>query len=196
SSAREEGKARRRSLASACRRAGKLWALHASESVRESPDDYLDPTPDLIVHLTRATPDDLAQVKEARATGAVCPRSNALFGRRPPLAEMERIGLPVLLGTDNGMLRPPTLFREAEFAYVSSRLAHRPVSAGFIARALLVTPWEFLGRPEAATISADGPAPPLIFRLPPEDPEYQLVTRASEQFIVRPGWSGRREPEP
>ncbi|EQD30057.1 chlorohydrolase, partial [mine drainage metagenome] len=45
SSAREEGKARRRSLASACRRAGKLWALHASESVRESPDDYLRPDP-------------------------------------------------------------------------------------------------------------------------------------------------------
>ncbi len=196
SSAREEGRDRRRSLARACRRAGKLWALHASEAVRESPEDYLDPIPDLIVHLTRATPDDLAQVQSAGATAAVCPRSNALFGRRPPLAEMERLGLPVLLGTDNGMLRPPTLFREAEFAYVASRLAHRPVSAGFIARSLLVTPWEFLGLPDRAAITAHGPATPLILRLPPEDPEYQMVTRASEQFIVRPGWPGRRGPDP
>ncbi|MHB1932532.1 MAG: amidohydrolase family protein [Thermoplasmata archaeon] len=194
SSAREEGPDRRRTLARACRRAGKLWALHASESVRESPDDYLDPRPDLIVHLTRATVDDLRHVRAARSTVAVCPRSNALFGRRPPLAEMERLGLPVLLGTDNGMLRPPTLFREAEFAYVSSRLAHRPVSAGFIARSLLVTPWEFLGQPDRAAITADGPASPLILRLPPEDPEYQIVTRAGEQVIVPTGSPDRRRP--
>jgi len=194
SSVREEPAARRRRLAGACRAAGKLWALHASESVRESPDDYLDPRPDLIVHLTRATPDDLLQVKSARATVAVCPRSNALFGRHPPLAEMERLGLSVLLGTDNGMLRPPTLFREAEFAYVASRLARRPVSARFIARSLLVTPWEFLGQPDRAAIEAGGPAPPLILRLPPEDPEYQIVTRAGEQVIVPPGSPDHRGP--
>jgi cytosine/adenosine deaminase-related metal-dependent hydrolase len=186
SSAREVSRERRRMFARACRRSGKLFALHASESVREDPDDYLDPPPDLVVHLTRATPEDLIQVHSAHVFVTVCPRSNALFGRWPPLDVMERLDLPVLLGTDNGMLRPPTLFREAEFAYVASRLRQRPVSARFIARSLFVTPWELLGTPDRARIVDGSEYRPQVLRLPPDDPEYQIVTRACEQFIVRP----------
>ncbi len=195
SSARDETVETRRAVASACRRAGKRYALHASEAVREDPRTYLDPRPDLLVHLARATADDLAAVRDAKVPVVVCPRSNALFGRQPDLAAMERLGLPVLLGTDNAMFHAPSIWRELEFAYVATRLRRRPVSAGFLARAVLVEPWRWLGLPAAARVAPGMPVPPLVLRLPPDDPTYQVVTRTTEHLMVRgrtPGGTGGR----
>ncbi len=187
SSARDETEASRRAVARACRRAGKRFGLHASEAVREAPETYLDPTPDLLVHLTRATDDDLAAVQQAGVGVAVCPRSNALFGRQPDLRAMERRGLRVLIGTDNAMFHPPSIWSELQFAYTASRLVDRPASAAFLARAAMVEPWVWLGEPDAARVAPGTPVRPLVVRLPPDDPAYQLVTRTTEQVIARPG---------
>jgi cytosine/adenosine deaminase-related metal-dependent hydrolase len=186
SSARDETAELRRRVARACRRAGKRFALHASEAVREPPETYLDPRPDLVVHLAKATDEDLAQVAEAGVAVAVCPRSNALFGRQPDLAAMERAGISMLLGTDNAMFHAPSIWRELEFAYVATRLRGRPVSAAFLAGAALVAPHAWLGVPRAAEITPGSPAVPLVLRLPPDDPAYQVVTRTTEHVIVRP----------
>jgi cytosine/adenosine deaminase-related metal-dependent hydrolase len=187
SSARDESASTRRTIAQACRTRKKRFALHASEAVREAPETYLDPRPDLLVHLAMATPDDLRAVAEERLSVAVCPRSNALFGRQPDLQTMERLGIPVLLGTDNVMFQAPSIWREIEFAYVATRLKRRPVSAGFVARCALVEPWRWLGTPEAARVAPDTDVRPLILRLPPDDPAYQVVTRTTEHLIARPG---------
>ncbi|MCI4362896.1 MAG: amidohydrolase family protein [Thermoplasmata archaeon] len=186
SSAREEDRETRRAIASACHDRGKRYALHASEESREEPGDYLEPRPDLLVHLLSATEEDLATVAKAGVPVAVCPRSNALFGQAPDLALFERAGVTTLLGTDNGMLNAPSLFRELEFAYVSQRLRHRGVSPGFLVRAAFLSPWAWLGRPEVARIQPGHDGPLLVFRLPAEAPEYALVARATEQLIVRP----------
>ena len=194
SSARDEDRTTRQLVARACRLAGKRYALHASEAVREPPESYLDPTPDLLVHLAKATGDDLAAVHEEGVAVALCPRSNALFGRQPDLRAMERLGLRVLLGTDNAMFHPPSIWSELQFAYTSSRLLDRPASAAFLARAALVEPWVWLGEPDAARVAPGTPIRPLIVRLPPDDPAYQVVTRTTEQVIVRPGPRPRRPP--
>jgi cytosine/adenosine deaminase-related metal-dependent hydrolase len=186
SSAREESLESRRVVARACRARGKRYALHASEATREPPEAYLDPRPDLLVHLARATRDDLLAVREEKVPVAVCPRANALFGRQPDLGAMERLGLVLLLGSDNAMLESPSVWRELEFAYASSRLLDRPVSAEFLVRAALVAPWVWLGRPRQASIAAGSPARPLVLRLPPEDPVYQIATRTTEHVILRP----------
>jgi cytosine/adenosine deaminase-related metal-dependent hydrolase len=177
-------------IAAACRTAGRRFALHASEAEREDPDSYLRGHPDLLVHLTCATPSDLEQVLAAKTTVAVCARSNALFGRRPPLADLARLGVPTILGTDNAMLHAPSIWRELEFDYVSSRLAGAPAPAEFLARAAFVEPWRWLGRSSRATIAPGTDARPIVLRLPPDDPAYQLVTRATEHLIVRPGSRG------
>ena len=190
SSARDETPDDRRAVALACRRAAKRYALHASEAVREPPQQFLEPKPDLVVHLAMATPSDLEEVRDAGVTVVVCPRSNAIFGRQPDLASMERLGLSVLLGTDNAMFHAPSIWRELEFAYVGTRLRKRPVSARFLARAALVEPWRWLGREDAARIAPGTRARPLVLRLPPEDPAYQLVTRTTESLILR-GLPGR-----
>lgn len=187
SAACEEPRPLRARVAAACRRAQKPYALHASEERREDPDDYLVPRPDLLVHLTQATDDDLEAVARARVAVAVCPRSNALFGRQPPLATFERLGLTALLGTDNAMFHAPSVWRELEFAYVAARLAGRPVGAGYLARMAFVAPWEWLGRPECARVVPGVPLPPIVLRLPPDDPAYQLVCRGTEHLMVRPG---------
>ncbi|MGI0054807.1 MAG: amidohydrolase family protein [Thermoplasmata archaeon] len=196
SSAREEPLETRQAVAAACRSRRKFYALHASEEIREPVEAYLDPKPDLVVHLTCAEPDDLIAVRDAGATVAVCPRSNALFGRRPLLAAMERIENRVVLGTDNAMLHAPSIWRELEFAYVSSRSRSEPVSASFLARAALVEPWRWLGEEGRARIEEGSPAQPLVFRLPPEDPAYQVVTRATEHLMLRPAAAGRAEDPP
>jgi cytosine/adenosine deaminase-related metal-dependent hydrolase len=192
SSARDEVLGDRTQIAQACARAGKYFALHASEAVRELPETYLRPRPDLLVHLAEATEDDLRAVAEARVTAVVCPRSNALFGRQPNLAGMEAAGVPMMLGTDNAMFHAPSIWRELEFAYVGTRLKGRPASAGFLARAVLVEPYVWLKTPDAASIAVGTPVTPLVLRLPPDDPAYQVVTRTTEHLIVRPG---RTRPE-
>ena len=191
SSAREESREDRQTVERACRASGKLFGMHASENVREDPEAYLAPRPDLLVHLTEATDDDLARVAKEAVTVAVCPRSNALFGRRPRLAALERLGVRTILGTDNVMFHAPSIWRELEFAYVSSRLAGETVSPAFLVRSVFVEPWRLLGQPGQAKIEPGGPARPIVVRLPADDPAYQLVGRATEHLIVRPGSSGR-----
>ncbi len=186
SSAREESEGSRRTIARACRSAGKRYALHASEATHERTEAYLEPRPDLLVHLAKASRDDLVAVRDEGVPVAVCPRANALFGRQPDLRTMERLGLTVLLGSDNAMLERPSIWRELEFAYTATRLLGRDVSAEFLARAALVAPWEWLGRPRDARIEAGSPARPLVLRLPPEDPAYQIATRVTEHVMVRP----------
>jgi cytosine/adenosine deaminase-related metal-dependent hydrolase len=185
SSARDETDETRRTVARACHAVGKKFGLHASEAVREKPERYLDPRPDLLVHLAKATVEDLAAVRDERVSVAVCPRSNALFARQPDLRSMERLGLSVMLGTDNAMFHAPSLWREMEFAYVASRLRRRPVSAAFLARAALIEPWKWLGEPEAALVVPGMPVPPVVLRLPPDDPAYQVVTRTTEHLMLR-----------
>ncbi|HZY70292.1 MAG TPA: amidohydrolase family protein [Thermoplasmata archaeon] len=181
----EEPAPTRRIIAEACRARGKRYALHASEGVREPVEEYLDPRPDLLVHLTAAADDDLRQVVEAAVPVAVNSRSNALFGRRPDFARLRDLGVTTLLGTDNAMLNAPSIWRELEFAYVSARLAGRPIEPEFLFRAAFVNPWAWLGKPDHARIAPDSPAAPLVLRLPPDDPTYQIVTRVTESVMVR-----------
>ncbi len=186
SSQAEEGAQIRRTLARACRTRGKRYALHASEAVREPVEAYLDPRPDLLVHLTQASPEDLRAVADAHVPVVVCVRSNALWGRANDLARFVEAKVRLLLGTDNVMLHAPSIWRELEFAYVAQRLARRPIDPLVLFRAAFVEPWDWLGLPEQARLGAGGPAVPIVLKLPPEDPAYQVVTRATEHLILRP----------
>jgi cytosine/adenosine deaminase-related metal-dependent hydrolase len=186
SSIAQDPRSVRETIARRCRALGKRYALHASETVRESVREYLHPRPDLLVHLSEATDADLADVASAKVAVAICPRSNALFGRRPDIARFVSAGVAVLLGTDNAMFQAPSIWRELEFAYHSARLVRRPVRPEFLFHAAFVAPWEWLGKPDSSRIAAGSPAGPIILRLPTDDPYYQVVVRATEHLIVRP----------
>lgn len=102
-------------VAAHARRQGKRFALHASEAVREDIDDVLALHPSFLVHLCRATDEDLAAVADAGVPVVVCPRANAFFDLRPPVEPMLELGIPLLLGTDNAMLVSPNIREEIAY---------------------------------------------------------------------------------
>ena len=100
------------SIADDVRDSRKIFAIHASERIREDIDTILSLDPTFVVHMCEATEDDLAKCAEAEVPIVVCPTSNAYFGKEAPVEAMIRNGADVALGTDNGMLCEPDMVRE------------------------------------------------------------------------------------
>ena len=113
-----------RQVAAHVHRSDVLFALHASEAVREDIDAILLLQPSFLVHLCRATDDDLHAVAAAGVPVVVCPRANAFFGLQPPVERMLELGIPLLLGTDNAMLVSPDI--QEEMAYIHEHFAVSP----------------------------------------------------------------------
>lgn len=109
-------------VADAVREKRKIFAIHASERVREDIDAVLSLDPAFVVHMTEATDGDMLKCSESEVPAVVCPRSNAFFGKRPPLKRMLDCGMDLSIGTDNAMLCNPDLRLDAElFAGILSR---------------------------------------------------------------------------
>ena len=123
SSARDWAASDLQKLALDARRAGKLFAIHCSEVVRENIDAVLDLKPAFLVHMLAATDDDLERCVDAKVPIVICPRSNAFFGMLPDIPLMLSKGVTLLLGTDNAMLSAPSMLREVEFAFRAARLS-------------------------------------------------------------------------
>ena len=109
-------------LAADVRRAGKTFALHCSERIREDLDKVLDLRPAFLVHMIQATDADLERCADAEVPVVVCPRSNAFFGLTPDLPRMLQAGVELRLGTDNAMVNAPSVLQEVDFAYRIARM--------------------------------------------------------------------------
>ncbi len=112
------------------RSAGRLRAIHCLES-----EDYRNTSigrtgkgdleraldlyqPHLVVHMTVANSSEIERVAAAGIPVVINPRANAALGLPlPPVAEMMRAGVRLLLGTDNVMLNSPSLFAELDFTW-------------------------------------------------------------------------------
>jgi len=78
--------------------------------------------PDLVIHLTVADDAEIQLLAASGIPAVVNPRANAVLGLPlPPVAKLLASGIPLLLGTDNGMLNPPNLFAEMDFTYKLAR---------------------------------------------------------------------------
>ena len=72
----------------------------------------------IIVHLTVATPEEIALLVRSGKTAVINPRANANLGLPlPPIAALLRAGAKLLLGTDNGLLNSPSMLAELDFTY-------------------------------------------------------------------------------
>jgi cytosine/adenosine deaminase-related metal-dependent hydrolase len=106
-------------------RKDKLIVLHAGEAKGEVETALLH-DPDILVHCTHATKDDLKAIKKKKIPVVICPRSNAVLGVGfPDVGEMLRLGICVCLGTDNVLTNSPDLWREMEFLSKVSCLKDR-----------------------------------------------------------------------
>ena len=102
----------------------KIFAVHASERVREDIDFILSLDPAFIVHMVEATDSDLLKCAESEVPVVVCTRSNLYFGKVPPIKRMLNCGVDIAIGTDNAMLCEPEMRSEAS-AFLDVLLSQR-----------------------------------------------------------------------
>jgi len=97
------------------RRNGQSVAFHAGESGQDDIAPALSLEPDFLVHLNRASENDLKEVANRGIPVVICPRSNLVTGTGLPDAKkMIDLGITVGVGTDNVMLNSPNIFLEME----------------------------------------------------------------------------------
>lgn len=100
-------------IADQTRREGKIFAVHASERIREDIDLILSFDPAFVVHMTEATDSDILKCAEQDVSVVVCAGSNSYFGIVPPIKRILEKGAKIAIGTDNAMLRSPDMRSEA-----------------------------------------------------------------------------------
>jgi cytosine/adenosine deaminase-related metal-dependent hydrolase len=101
-------------IADRVRERQKIFAIHASERIREDIDEILSLDPTFVVHMTEASDSDLLKCAETDVGIVVCTRSNMFFGKIPPIGRMERCGIEISIGTDNAMLCTPDMRAETK----------------------------------------------------------------------------------
>ena len=99
------------------RKQGKLIAFHAGERDSHDIDSALSCDPDLLVHATHATSNQIKTFSDKQIPVCVCPRSNFILGtansaQHPPIQQMLDADIPLSLGTDNVMFVQPDLLSE------------------------------------------------------------------------------------
>ncbi|MEA3254308.1 MAG: amidohydrolase family protein [Candidatus Altiarchaeota archaeon] len=100
----------------------KIIALHAGEACGEV-EAALKHDPDIIVHFTHCTKNDVKDASTKKTSVILCPRCNAALGAGfPPVKDLLDEGINIALGTDNVMINSPDLFREMEFLLKYSHL--------------------------------------------------------------------------
>lgn len=111
-----------RDMANWAKKNNKLFAIHASERIREDINRILSLKPDFLIHMLEASDDDLRVLRDRNLPLVITPRSNLFFGKIPNIPKLLRYRILLALGTDNGMFSLPSMFREMELAYKISKL--------------------------------------------------------------------------
>lgn len=155
----------------------KFFSMHASETPHNLGEVFeaLKYGPSFLVHLTHASPEEIAETVKRRVGVVCCPRSNFFTGAGiPPLAEMLEIGAEVALGTDNLMINSPDMFREMEFSANLLGLSGKDfVEPGDVLKMATLNGAKLLNSPEEGYIQEGNPV------------RLQLLSGANPEL----GWS-------
>jgi cytosine/adenosine deaminase-related metal-dependent hydrolase len=162
---------------------GKAFAMHASETVREDIDSILKLKPDFLVHMCKASEDDIRACVDARVGLVVCPRSNEFFGLDPGIPRLLREGATVALGTDNGMIVPPNMLDEMKASFRMSR-GYNLASPADIVRLATFNGRKVLNAEPKITTEISEQSDFLAVRVRGEDPLLELVTDSGSDDIV------------
>ncbi|HON81329.1 MAG TPA: amidohydrolase family protein [Methanoregulaceae archaeon] len=175
-------------VVSRARNAGKLVAFHAGERDRFDIDAALSYEPDLMVHCTHATGKHLQRCADEAIPVAVCARSNWLFGvtgsaHRPPVLEMLRRGVPLLVGTDNCMTVQPDPWREMSFLTTVYRVSPEEVLRAAVAGSALAGRPYFIREKSPANFLVIAPGDSNLWLS--RDPVRTLASRAGACNILK-----------
>jgi len=159
---------------------GKFFALHVSERIREEIEKVLALKPDFIVHMCRASREDIMLCARKGIPVVLCPRANLLFGNFPDVKAMLEEGCSLMLGTDNAMFNTPSIFREMEFLY-KCRLKGYIEPEKILSMAIDNPRRFFLGQEQFFVRGTRQDF--IVLSLPLTDPAYQVVARGSEDLL-------------
>lgn len=111
-------------IATRMKREGKLVGIHAGEKDSHDIDSALSAEPDFLVHCTHATKHQIREIADREIPVVVCCRSNFLLEvtqgmRHPPLHDMNKFGVKILIGTDNAMFVQPDMMQEIAFVHTA-----------------------------------------------------------------------------
>ena len=124
-------------IAKICHRYGKISAIHVAEYEKLQKDSIestgksevqraVEADLDNLVHITAPVRDDLKLIGDSSSSVVSCPRSNGTLSVGiPPLSDMLKHKINVLLGTDNIMFNSPNMLGEMEYALKVTRGYYR-----------------------------------------------------------------------
>lgn len=179
----------------------RLVAIHAAESA-ETVQFSRDRTgrseverimqhlkPDVLVHMTHATGDEMSLARAGSAGIVVCPRANGVLGAGlPRVAEMLKRGCLVAIGTDNVMLNSPDMFREMDYLWKASHAQGDFIEPRQLVKMATANAAKMLGLNSGWI--APGRAADLVFvdkrhadLYPVHDPYAAIVHRASKDAV-------------
>ena len=120
-------------IARICEKHGKISAIHTAEYEKLQRDSMettgksevqraVEADLDALIHVTAPVGDDLKLIGDSGSSVVSCPRSNGTLSVGiPPLNNMLKHKINVLLGTDNIMFNSPNMLREMEYALKVTR---------------------------------------------------------------------------
>ncbi|MFL6482441.1 MAG: amidohydrolase family protein [Nitrososphaera sp.] len=188
----------------------KLLAIHAAESKetvefakvntgRSEVDRIMEHLrPDFVVHMTKATEDEISLVAKSGTGIIVCPRANGVLGAGiPRVGQMLKQNCLVAVGTDNVMLNSPDILRELDYIWKASR-----ATEGEMLRAREVLKMATINAAQILRLNTGcietGRAADLIFidkkhvdLYPMHDPYASIVHRLSQSSITAVMIDGR-----
>jgi len=88
-----------KNMANWAKKNNKLFAIHASERIREDINRILSLKPDFLIHMLEASDDDLRVLRDRNLPLVITPRSNLFFGKIPNIPKLLRYRILLALGT-------------------------------------------------------------------------------------------------
>jgi cytosine/adenosine deaminase-related metal-dependent hydrolase len=161
----------------------RMFSLHASEIAREDIDKILDLKPDYLVHMCKATDDDIESCVSAQVPVVVCPSSNEFFGLKPSLPKLLKAGATVAIGTDNGMITRPDMIEEMKASYRISR-SQAGVSPSDIVRLATFNGRKVLNADPKITTEINAQSDLVAIRTHGDDPLLELITKSRSDDVL------------
>ena len=124
-------------IARICQKHGKISAIHVAEYEKLQNDSIastgksevqraVEAKFDVLIHVTAPVGADLKLIGNSKSSVVCCPRSNGTLSVGiPPVNDMLKHKINVLLGTDNIMFNSPNMLREMEYALKVTRGYYR-----------------------------------------------------------------------
>ncbi len=120
-----------------CKKQGKISAIHTAEYEKLQKDSIeatgksevqraIESNFDVLIHLTAPIREDLQLLSNSSSSVVCCPRSNGTLSVGiPPIMDLFKHKINVLLGTDNIMFNSPNMLREMEYTLKITRGYYR-----------------------------------------------------------------------